>query len=186
VLRASRPVFNAFGYSLYDLRGTAALEASRPAATASSTLSGAFPASGATDGSLANWGNGGGWSSAGTPAPGHPEFLALTYPEPRSIRRAALVSQLDAGGALKSFVLQYESGGSWKDIPETRVASGADDGSWEFEFRPVTAARFRLLVTEAAGKYARVMEIRLDESGPRGKISDSGFPDLPDTKSAGR
>jgi hypothetical protein len=93
-----------------------------------------------------------------------PGWVELAWDEPQTASAVRIVTGQAGGGEpktpIREFVLQYHDGAEWRDVPGTKTAD-----NWEFDwnarFSPVTARRFRLLVTAAPGDLVRIWEFEL-------------------------
>ncbi|MHC4505005.1 MAG: FAD-dependent oxidoreductase [Planctomycetota bacterium] len=130
--------------------------------------SGRYPASRLNDGRSDTTDNAGRWVS--NEAESH--WVELVWPAARRISGARIVSGYRQGGqivgAIEDFVLQYDDGGTWKDIPGAKTAgNSACDRS--LRFKPVSAPRVRLLITATHGNVARIWELALYDPPAPGK-----------------
>ena len=93
-----------------------------------------------------------------------PAWVELAWDEPQTINAARIVTgqtgEIEPKTPIIDFVLQYHDGTDWKDVPGTETSD-----NWEFDwnakFAPVTAPRFRLLVTASPGDIIRLWELEL-------------------------
>src|SRR5262249_6457146 len=136
----------------------------RPLLVASSSSSPDYPPQGAMDGrtDMGSWGRGGGWMSAKDPTPSEPEQLLVLLPRSFPLHRIRLASPPDPRLALSSFVFQSDRGGTWTDLPGTRVEAARGSWQWSFDLAPVETRSVRLLVFGASGGAARVLEISIE------------------------
>jgi hypothetical protein len=122
--------------------------------------SGRYPASRVNDGRADTTDNASRWVS--NEAESH--WVELAWPAARTISAARIVSGYRQGaevvGAIRDFVLQYDAGGTWKDVPGTKT-SGNNSSDRSLRFGPVSASRVRLLITATRGNVARVWELAL-------------------------
>jgi len=158
----SRLVMTEGPYAIFDLTLPAAPDATRPAVVSSTFRGARFPPEGVIDGRIdaGSWGKGGGWSSTGKPSPDHPEQLLFLFPHPQTLDGFLLHGFPDPSHSLRRFRFQFGRDGTWIDIPETRVGSGSAT-AWRFTFEPVWTDRIRLVIEDAAGDEARVMELSI-------------------------
>jgi len=97
------------------------------------------------------------WLSSAKP----PHTIELVLAKPQALSAARIVSGFVASdglsAALTDFVLQYQDGTQWKDIPGTKT-KGNTINDLGLRFNPVTTSRLRLVVTAAHGGFARLWE----------------------------
>jgi hypothetical protein len=153
-------------------RTNVALSTQGAVATASSTYSPAYPASGAIDGDRRglNWGAGGGWND-GTPN-AYPDWIEIAFDGVQTIDEVNVFSLQDNYSApseptptmtfgswgLRAFRVEYWDGAAWVPIPGASVTSNTL--VWrQFVFAPVTTTKIRVVVTAALNGYSRVMEV---------------------------
>ncbi len=93
-----------------------------------------------------------------------PGWVELAWDAPQTVSAVRIVTGQAGDGEpktpIREFVLQYHDGAQWQDVPGTKTID-----NWEFDwnarFSPVTARRFRLLVTAAPGDLVRIWEFEL-------------------------
>jgi len=113
------------------------------------------------DGRLDLEDNAGRWLSA----PGLPDWVELTWKEPRTISAARVVSGYGQGwngvtDPLRSFALQLHDGTGWREVPGTRAEDNTEV-DWSCRFEPITTDRIRLLVTATQQGISRVWEVEV-------------------------
>ena len=93
-----------------------------------------------------------------------PAWVELAWDEPQTINAARVVTgqtgEIEPTTPIMDFVLQYHDGTDWKEIPGTAVTDNFEF-DWNAKFAPVTARRFRLLVTASPGEIIRIWELEL-------------------------
>jgi hypothetical protein len=93
-----------------------------------------------------------------------PGWVELAWDEPQTVSAARVVTgqtgELEPTTPIMDFVLQYHDGADWKDVPGTRVRDNFEF-DWHATFAPITARRFRLLVTAAPGDLIRIWEFEV-------------------------
>jgi hypothetical protein len=153
-------------------RKNMALAANGAVATASSTLNGNYPASGAIDGDHKGllWGAGGAWND-GTPYAA-PDWLEVAFDGLKAIDEVGVFSMQDnyaspieptptmtfTSWGLRAFEVQYWTGSAWAAVPGGAVTNNTL--VWRrFAFAPVTTSRIRVVVTGAMNGYSRIMEV---------------------------
>jgi len=154
-----------------------ALAANGGVASASSTLSANYPASGANNGDRkgVSWGAGGGWND-GTPNTS-PDWIEIDFNGSKTIDEIDVFSMQDnytapadptptmtfTSWGLRAFEVQYWNGSAW-------VAAGSITNNnlvWrQFTFAPVTTTKIRVYITAALNGYSRVIEV--EAWGPTG------------------
>jgi subtilisin family serine protease len=149
-----------------------ALSSNGGVASASSTYSGNYPASGANNGDRRglNWGAGGGWND-GTPN-ASPDWIEIDFNGSKSIDEVDVFSMQDNYSApsdptptmtftswgLRAFEVQYWNGSSWVSVPGASVTG--NNLVWrQFIFSAVTTTKIRVYITAALNGYSRVMEV---------------------------
>lgn len=156
------------GSGLVNVAATAA----GATATASSSLSAAFPTSGAINGDRdgLNWGAGGGWHDGTSNA--FPDWLQVDFSESQTVSEIDVFSVQDTYTApatptetmtftkygLTDFEAQYWSGAGWQTIPGT-IVTGNNLVWRQFVFAPITTSRIRILVADAQDAYSRIAEV---------------------------
>ena len=167
------------------LRLNQALAANGGVASASSTLSAAYPPSGAINGDRRglNWGAGGGWND-GTLNAG-PDWLAIAFNGAKTIDEVSVFSMQDTFNApleptptmtfttwgLRAFEIQYWDGANWVPIPGASVAN--NNLVWRrFTFTPVTTTAIRVFVTAALNGSSRVMEVEAWGTDAFGSVAE--------------
>ncbi len=119
-----------------------------------------YPPSAVNDGKADTASNSGRWLSDSKV----PNWVELTWDEPKTIASARIISGYLAAGEIDSpltdFVLQWHDGKDWQDVPASRAKDNADP-YWYRAFEPVKASRVRLLVTAAPQNISRIWEIEL-------------------------
>ncbi len=114
------------------------------------------------------------WLSGKQDAPGKesdpPHWLILDFSKPMTIVRVNLYFYTD--WAPVEYVIQYEKGNNWKDIPETQVKEGKrDEITKEFKISSVGAKRLRFYCTDGSsydktwGNIVRLSEIEVYSTG---------------------
>jgi subtilisin family serine protease len=161
-----------FGEAEASARINVALAANGGVATASSTYSAGYAASGAINGDRrgTNWGAGGGWNDATNAA--FPDWLEVAFSGSRTIDEIDVFSVQNnyktpadptptmtfSAYGLVDFTVQYWTGSSWQ-----AVAGGIVRGNtlvWRtIIFAPVTTSRIRVLVERSADAWSRIAEI---------------------------
>jgi hypothetical protein len=149
-----------------------ALASGGATATASSTYSGNYPASGAINGDRKglNWGAGGGWND-GTPN-ASPDWLEVDFASTKTIDEIDVFSMQDNYSApvdptptmtftswgLRGFEAQYWTGAAWVDVPGGSIATNAL--VWRpFTFPALATSKIRVYITAALNGYSRVIEV---------------------------
>lgn len=94
------------------------------------------------------------WVSSGSA----PHWLTIELAVPMTIGSAHLYSGGTWNSAMANFVLQYDDGGSWIDIPGTSISGNTLPELNLMFTAPVTAQKFRLYTTDGT---ARVKELAL-------------------------
>lgn len=119
-----------------------------------------YPPSAINDGKADTTSNNGRWLSA----TGVPNWVELSWDEPKTIASARIISGYVSGGEIldpiADFALQWHDGTGWKDIPGA-AATGNTDPYWFRSFHPVKTNRIRLHVTAAGGGITRLWELEL-------------------------
>ncbi len=153
-------------------RMNVALASNGGIASASSVLSGQYPASAAINGDRRgqNWGNGGGWND-GTPNAG-PDWLEVAFNGPKTIDEINVFSMQDNYTApvdptpsltftlwgLRGFIAEYWTGTAWQAVPGGEITN--NNLVWrQILFAPITTTRIRVSVTQALNGYARLIEV---------------------------
>ncbi len=141
-------------------------------ATASSTLSPNYPASGTINGDRRGlgWGAGGGWND-GTPNSA-PDWLEVNFDGPVQVDEVNVFFMQDNYTApveptltmtffywgVRAFEVQYWNGTSWVAVPGGTVTN--NNKVWrQFLFSPITTTRIRIHITQSLNGYSRVMEV---------------------------
>jgi hypothetical protein len=146
-------------------------------ASASSTISPAFPPGGAIDGDVAGrlWGAGGGWNDA-TPEQ-FPDWLRIDFSSAKTIDRVDVFSVQDNYNSpgtptptmtfslfgLRDFDVQYWTGTAWQTVTGGAV-SGNEFIARQVTFEAVTTSAIRILVRHAHGTFSRIAEVQAFES----------------------
>jgi hypothetical protein len=149
-----------------------ALAANGGVATASSTYSSAYPASGAIDGDRKglNWAAGGGWNdvTAGV----WPDWLEVDFNGSKTINEIDVFTVQDNYASpsdptlgmtftqygMTDFQVQYWNGSAWAAVPGATVSS--NNLVWrQFTFTALTTTSIRVLVTGALADYSRITEV---------------------------
>jgi Putative Ig domain/IPT/TIG domain/F5/8 type C domain/NedA-like, galactose-binding domain len=153
-------------------RVNVAAAANGGAATASSTYSAAYPASGAINGDHKglNWGAGGAWAD-GTPGQ-FPDWLEVDFAGAQTINEIDVFSLQDNAAApveptlgmpftlygLTDFQVQSWDGTQWVTVPGGSVTGNTQ--VWrQVLFTPLSTSRIRVLVTGALGNFSRIAEV---------------------------
>jgi subtilisin family serine protease len=153
-------------------RTNAALAANGGVASASSTFSGGYSASGANNGDRtgSSWGNGGGWND-GT-ANAWPDWLEVDFNGPKTINEVDVFSvqdtyltpvpptlQMTFGlYGLTSFEVQYWTGSTFQDVPGG-VITGNNLVWRQVLFAALTTTKVRILVNSALNTWSRITEV---------------------------
>lgn len=149
-----------------------ALAAKGATATASSTHSSGFPASGAINGDRngLNWENGGGWNDATADA--YPDWIQIEFNGIKTINEIDIFTVQDDYAhpvepkegtkftryGIKDFEVQYWNGVDWSAVPQGTVSN--NDKVWrKFVFPDITTSKIRVVVSKSLGTYSRVVEI---------------------------
>lgn len=149
-----------------------ALQANGASAVASSSFSGAYPASAVNNGDRRglNWGAGGGWNdaSAGT----WPDTLQINFSASKSLTEIDVYTLQDSFAApqepteamtfsrygITDFDVQYWNGSAWVTVPGGSVT--ANRQVWrKFTFGAITTPSIRVLVRGGVDGYSRITEI---------------------------
>ena len=124
------------------------------------------------------------WLSGKVDAPGKesdpPHWLILDFGKPMEINKVNLYFYADWGSV--EYVIQYESGGKWIDIEETKVENALrTDIIKEFEiFTYVGAQRLRFYITDGCsydttwGNIVRLAEIEVYSRGQAHAVKSAG------------
>jgi subtilisin family serine protease len=148
-----------------------ALPANGGVATASSTHSPGYAASGAINGDRrgSSWGNGGGWND-GTPD-SFPDTLEVQFGQSRTIDEINLFSVQDnylspveptlgmtfTQYGLTSFQVQYWNGAAWTDVPSGNISG--NNAVWrQILFAPIATTAVRVVVNQALNTWSRIAE----------------------------
>ena len=170
------------GQLIVGRRVNVALASSGGSASASSSLSADFPASGAIDGDRkgAGWEKGGGWRDA-EPRGTFPDWLQVDFDGKKTIDEIDLftlqdnyASPLDPTATpltfsqygLTAFEIQYWDGAAWVTVPGGNVTGNNLVGR-KFTFPRVETSRVRVLTHSSVDGYSRVTE--LEAWSPAGK-----------------
>lgn len=129
--------------------------------TVSSTLEPKYKPAAINDGKINLADNNARWVSART----MPQWVELAWNTPQTIAGARIVSgYLEGDGTIgapaSDFALQYDDGGTWKNVPGGAV-SGNTKFDFAMRFEPVTCSRVRLLITAEPGDTARLWELEI-------------------------
>lgn len=162
-------------------RTNVALATNGATASASSTYSTGYAATGAINGDRkgTNWGNGGGWND-GT-ASSYPDWVQVNFNGTKTINELDVFTVQDnytgpaepsedmtfTSWGIVDFQVQYWNGSSWQTVPSGSVTS--NNKVWNrFTFSNITTDKVRVNITNALGGYSRVTEIEAYESGGAG------------------
>jgi subtilisin family serine protease/sulfur relay (sulfurtransferase) complex TusBCD TusD component (DsrE family) len=172
------------GSGLVNVAATAA----GATATASSSLSAAFPPSSAINGDRdgLNFGAGGGWHDGTSNA--YPDWLQVDFSGSQTISEIDVFSVQDTYTApatptetmtftkygLTDFETQYWSGDGWQTIPGT-IVTGNDLVWRQFVFAPITTSRIRIAVADTQDSYSRIVEVEAWGAAP---ASGNGPPTI--------
>jgi hypothetical protein len=149
-----------------------ALSANGGVASASSTFSAAYPASGANNGDRKGlqWGNGGGWND-GTQNAG-PDWLEVRFAGMKLIEEINVFSMQDSYTSpseptptmtftlwgLRNFEVQYWDGAAWRVVPGGTIVN--NNLVWRrVVFAPLVTSKIRVHITAALNGFSRVMEL---------------------------
>jgi subtilisin family serine protease len=158
-------------------------------ATASSTHSTSFPASGVNNGDRKglNWGAGGGWNDA---SPGSfPDWLQVDFSGTKTIDEISVFTIQDnypnpveptdsmtfTQYGITAFDVQYWNGSTWVTVPGGSVTG--NNNVWrKFTFNPVMTDSIRVLVDNSLSAYSRIAEVEAFETSvpPRINIALAG------------
>jgi hypothetical protein len=153
-------------------RRNVALVSNGAVASASSTLTPNYPASGATNGDRRGlgWGAGGGWND-GTPN-ASPDWIEVRFASLMSIDEIGVFTLQDAFSApaeptptmtfslygIRNFEVQYWNGTAWVAVPGGVISN--NNLVWRrVTFAPVVTDRIRVHITGALNGYSRVVEL---------------------------
>ncbi|HOX38487.1 MAG TPA: FAD-dependent oxidoreductase [Candidatus Brocadiia bacterium] len=119
------------------------------------------PVSAINDARIDTMDEGGRWLSR----EGVPNWVEFAWDAPQTLRAARIISGYrgESGAlsaAIQDFELQYHDGTEWRAIPET-VVEGNTANDWSAQFKPVKAARARLLVRRVHGNITRLWEAEI-------------------------
>jgi hypothetical protein len=147
-----------------------ALASNGGVATASSTISPAFPASSINNGERAgvNWGNGGGWNDASANA--YPDWVQIAFNGGKTIDRVVVytvqdnyanpVEPTDAQTfslyGVTAFNVQGKQGRKWVTLA---TVTGNNLVKRTVTFAPFTTDHIRINVTKALASYSRITEV---------------------------
>lgn len=163
---------NAVQVTITAPRINVALAANGGMASASTTLSASYPASGAINGDRRGlgWGAGGGWNDGTLNA--YPDWLAIQFNSAKTLDEVDVFSMQDnfttpveptptmtfTTWGLRSFEIQYWDGSAWVPIPGASVVN--NNLVWrKVTFTPVTTTAIRLFINAALNGSSRVMEL---------------------------
>ena len=149
-----------------------ALAANGGVATASSSFSGAYPASAANNGDRRGSGYGGGgvWVDASPGA--YPDSLEVAFNGTKTISEIGVFTVQDnfqspaeptatltfSQYGNRDFEVQYWDDGAWITVPGGSVANNSN--VWRrFTFAPVTTAKIRVMVTRAQFGHSQIAEV---------------------------
>src|SRR5688572_24405469 len=141
-------------------------------ASASSTMSGGTPASGAIDGDHkgTNWGSGGGWSDNTSAT--YPDWLQVDFNGSKTISEIDVFTIQDnysspsepteamtfSNYGITDYAVQYWNGLSWQTISGASVS--ANNKVWrKFTFASLTTSKIRVSITGAADGLSRLAEV---------------------------
>lgn len=146
-------------------------------ATASSTYSSAFAATGVNNGDRRglNWGGGGGWNDATSGT--FPDWVQIDFNGTKTIGEIDVFTVQDnyaspsepiegqsfSSYGITAFEVQFWDGAQWTAVPGGSV-SGNDKVWRKFTFAAISTPRVRVLVTGALAGYTRVTELEVYES----------------------
>jgi hypothetical protein len=153
-------------------RTNVALAATGATATASSTHSPGYAASGAINGDRtgSGWGHGGGWND-GTPY-SWPDWLEIDFAAAQSIDEVDVFSVQDnyispvaptstqtfTLYGLQDFQVQYWDGAAWTTVPNGSISG--NNLVWRtITFPVVTTSKIRIWVTAALNTWTRIAEV---------------------------
>ena len=153
-------------------RRNVALASNGAVASASSTLTPNYPASGAINGDRRGlgWGAGGGWND-GTPN-ASPDWIEVRFASLMSIDEIGVLTLQDAFSApaeptptmtfslygIRHFEIQYWNGTAWVAVPGGVISN--NNLVWRrVTFAPVVTDRIRVHITGALNGYSRVVEL---------------------------
>jgi hypothetical protein len=122
--------------------------------------SGKYPAANINDGKIDVTTNDGRWVSDTK----LPATVTFTWDAPQTIAAARIVTGWNhgrtVGDGVADFVFQVPGGDGWKDVPGAGAA-GNDKIDWSAKFAPITASKFRLVISATSGNVARIYEVEL-------------------------
>jgi RHS repeat-associated protein len=150
-----------------------ALGSNSAVASASSTLSSAFPASGLNNGDRKglSWGNGGGWRDA-EPVNSFPDWAEIDFPTARTIDEIDVFTVQDNYAnpsapteamtfsvyGVTGFLVEYWNGNGWAPVPGGNV-SGSNKVWRKLSFTPLVTTKIRVSTNSSADGYSRLVEI---------------------------
>ena len=159
-MKLGRPLLlSLLGVCVFGVAGLAAAEPTSPSlkvsAARGSSVDGAFTADRAIDGVISEASH---WTSTASPSPA---WLELDLGSTQTLAGLHLYTGLDAGGALRSFTVQFWTEGRWTDIPSATVVDNrATALALAFDDTvTVRTDRLRLWITSTPDGRARVNEV---------------------------
>jgi len=154
-------------------RANVALAGSSAVASASSELSGSFPASGTNNGDRKglNWESGGGWRDA-EPGNSFPDWLEIDFNGSKTIDEIDVFTVQDSYASpseptetmtfslygLSGYEVQYWNGSAWTDVTGGNI-SGNNKVWRKFQFSSITTSKIRVLTNASADGYSRITEV---------------------------
>jgi hypothetical protein len=133
-----------------------------------------YPKENLNDGLADITNNSGRWLSSGSVLP---DYVTYTWPDPLYLSVCRLYSGWNATDPIEDFVLQYYTGGTWQDVPQTQTV-GNTSIKWTRRFTAVQSDQFRLKVTKTPGNISRIWEIEFYH--PQMDLVANGTVDLVD------
>lgn len=141
-------------------------------ATASSTYSPKYPASGTNNGDRKGlkWGNGGGWNDATQNQT--PDWLEISFKGQKLIEEVNIFSMQDSYNSpveptptmaftlwgLRNFEVQYWTGSEWAPVPNGSVVN--NNLVWrKVVFSPLVTSKIRALITAPLNGFSRMIEM---------------------------
>ncbi len=93
-----------------------------------------------------------------------PHTIEFTWDKPQTIGAARILTGWAHDGGvtdpLTDFVLQYQDGKAWKDIPGAKVENN-ENPNWLTKFTSITSSKMRLVITATPGNISRLWEVEL-------------------------
>ena len=134
-----------------------------------------YPKENLNDGVADITNNSGRWLSSGSVLS---DYVTYTWPVPLYLSICRLYSGWNVtNDPIEDFVLQYYTGGTWQDVPQTQTV-GNTSIKWTRRFTAVQSDQFRLKVTKTPGNISRIWEIEFYH--PQMDLNDNGSVDLAD------